>query len=166
MSDKQKSTDAGEGSAEHTHAPWAFYRAEGPTGYRIFAATQTRFEIAQALGRDSQPARANARRICAAVNFCMGTPTALLEAGVEDGQTLESVRANEHPRVEEVRAERARNEELEEALEEMVEVFGPMADMVIHRRTQAEDKHPYKRAVKKARAALASTESRKAEGSN
>ena len=53
-----------------------------------------------------------------------------------------------------------RVEELEEALGEMVEVFGDMADMVLHRRTQAKDKYPYKRAVSKAREALASTESR------
>ena len=58
-----------------------------------------------------------------------------------------------------------RVEELEEALGEMVEVFGDMADMVLHRRTQAKDKYPYKRAVSKAHTALASTESRKAEGS-
>ena len=168
MSDSTR-TDDDSGSAEHTPGPWAVLHVGGPLWVISEAGGDVAPDICTVVTRDEE--EANARRIVLCVNRCQGVSNERLKAMETAGLTFADVMDYEGERLDILQgardnALRARNEELEEALGEMVEVFAPMADMVLHRRTKAKDKYPYKRAVKKARAALASTESRKAEGSN
>ena len=161
-----------EGSAEYPPGPYKVeplmedddltiilgYKLEGK-GHPIPLATVWAPEEGQEGPPSREEAEAIAHLFAAAPDLKQERDRLREENAEMDGVIEEAMDERQEAEAEADRLREQRSD-LSEALEGMVEVFGEMADMVLHRRTKSKDKYPYKRAVKKARTVLASTEIR------
>ena len=162
--DKHSPTDAGEGSAEHTPGPWR-YEEYPPQVLSEDYCIAVSDDTGEYSAPGNQP-EANARRIVACVNYCAGVPNEILKDSSAGGD-LNSLIASINELRAERGTERARNEALVDALEEITDAAKAVAgagDILANTERQKKNLMNLNYCIGEAiealaRAALASTES-------